>query len=262
MENTKEKNFNKTNHPNQANQINQSEQQNQYYNDDEDEKISTLAERKIIVYLIILAVVLLFIALFFIYDIVDRGTINAGKSAPITYPDNDIIDVIDGTGDGTGTGTVNGNGTKQIVDTDASLKIFEGTKEWSELKELNVFDRSHRHVVDGKIAPGVQDTYVYTVECYGDYKMLYNMAFSDDNPLKVNMIYKLRRNGEYVAGDENTWVTVEELTQKGMTIAPGTIDVFILDWRWKDADNDTEIGETEGAKYIINVKADAEAITN
>ncbi len=232
MENTKEKNINGANQPIEQNHQQEQLQQN------EQEQESTMPERKCIVYLIILTVILLFIALFFIYDIIDRGTINASETASITFPDNQI----------------------EIVEGDASIKIFEGTKEWSELKELNIFDREHMHVVKGKIAPGVVDKYVYTVECYGDYNMLYNMQFSDENPHKINMKYKLRRNGEYVAGDENTWVTVEELSQSGMKIAPGTTDVFILDWKWEDADNDTEIGETEGAKYIINIKSDAEAI--
>lgn len=235
MENTKEKNINGANQPIEQNQQNYQREQSQ---PNEQEKENTMPERKCIVYLIILTVILLFIALFFIYDIIDRGTINASETASITFPDNEI----------------------EIVAGDASLKIFEGTKQWSELKELNIFDREHMHVVKGKIAPGVVDKYVYTVECYGDYSMLYNMQFSDENPHKINMKYKLRRNGEYVAGDENTWVTVEELSQVGMRIAPGTIDVFILDWKWEDADNDTEIGETEGAKYIINIKSDAEAI--
>lgn len=254
MENTKEKNINAVNQQNQR--INQQNQPQQ----NEQERENTMPERKGIVYLIILTIVLLFIALFFIYDIIDRGTINASETAPITYPERNT----DERDDGYNGNNNNGNGETpiNIIDNDASLKIFEGTKEWSELKELNIFDREHMHVVSGKIAPGVVDKYVYTVECYGDYSMLYNMQFSDENPHKINMKYKLRRNGAYVAGDENTWVTVEELSQSGMTIAPGTIDVFILDWKWEDAENDTEIGETEGAKYIINIKSDAEAITN
>ena len=255
MKNTKEKDINNNVGTNKAPQVEkqsiqqtqqaQPTEQNQY-----EEQENTMPERKGIVYLIILTVILIFIALFFIYDIIDRGTINTSETAPVTFPDNQI-DVIDGT---------DGNNAVDVIDGDASIKIFEGTKEWSELKELNIFDREHMHVVNGKIAPGVVDKYVYTVECYGDYSMLYNMKFSDENPHKINMKYKLRRNGTYVAGDENTWVTVEQLSQEGMKIAPGTIDVFILDWKWEDADNDTEIGETEGAKYIINIKSDAEAI--
>lgn len=220
---------------------------------------NTMLERKSIVYLIILSIVLLFIALFFIYDIVDRGTINMKETAAITYPDNDILPVDGDNGEGNGNRTDNGQ-TTNIVEENASFKIFENTKEWKELKELDIFSRAHAHVVKDKIAPGVEDTYTYTVECQGDYRMSYNMKFSDQNPHKINMKYKLKRNGQYVAGDENTWVTVEELSQAGMTIEPGTIDVFSLDWRWEDADNDTEIGRTEGAKYNITIESDAEAI--
>ena len=233
-------------------QINQNQQRQ-----NEEEEVTTMPEKKTIVYLIILTLVLIFIALFFICDIVDRGKINATETTTITYPDNDVIIIDDGGNNGN---TGNKGNTTKVIDADASLKIFEGTKEWSELKELDIFNRNHNHVVNGKIAPGVEETYIYTVECYGDYNMLYDMQFFDENPLNINMKFKLRRNGKFVAGDENTWVTVDQLKQAGMKIAPKTIDVFILDWRWEDADNDTEIGETEGAQYKLNIKSNAEAI--
>ena len=246
--------------------INIKNQSNQNQNDQEQE--TTLFEKKILVYLVIITIILIFIAIFFIHNIVDKATINSSQTAAITYPDTDPDDM-DYTNDGNNNqngnnnGNNNGNGTTPaIVEGDARLKIFEGTKEWSELRELNIFHRTHGHVVDDKIAPGVQDTYTYTVECYGDYSMLYNLVFQEENPLNINMKYKMKYNGRYVAGDENTWVDYDALTQTGLTIKPGTVDVFTLDWRWEDADNDTEIGQTEGAQYILNVLSSAEAITN
>ena len=242
--------------------INIKNQSNQNQNNQEQE--TTLFEKKILVYLVIITIILIFIAIFFIHNIVDKATINSSQTAAITYPDTDPDDM-DYTNDGNNNqnGNNNGNGTTPaIVEGDARLKIFEGTKEWSELRELNIFHRTHDHVVDDKIAPGVQDTYTYTVECYGDYSMLYNLVFQEENPLNINMKYKMKYNGKYVAGDENTWVDYDALTQTGLTIKPGTVDVFTLDWRWEDADNDTEIGQTEGAQYILNVLSSAEAITN
>ena len=248
---------------------NQSNQNNQ-------EQETTLFEKKILVYLISITIILMFIAIFFIHNIVDKATINSSQTAAITYPDNNPDDM-DYTNDGNGNNNQgeknNKNENKKkkkkknetnpaIVEGDARLKIFEGTKEWNELRELNIFHRTHGHVVDDKIAPGVQDTYTYTVECYGDYSMLYNLVFQEENPLKINMQYKMKYNGKYVAGDENTWVDYDALTQTGLTIKPGTVDVFTLDWRWEDADNDTEIGKTDAAKYVLNVQSSAEAIIN
>ncbi len=236
MQNTKEKINNNNNKENEI--ISQKEYQE-----------NTMPERKCIVYLVLLVLILIYGAQFYAFDIIDRGTINTAQTKTLTFPDNST--------ETKGTD----NNKAEIIEGDAIFKIFEGTKQWSELKELNIFNRDHMHVVSGKIAPGVQDTYTFTVECSGDYSMLYNMKFIDDNPHKINMKYKLKRNGNYVAGDENNWVTVEELSQKNMKIAPGTIDVFQLEWKWAEAENDTEIGETENAKYILNVESDAEAIT-
>ena len=226
------------------------ENTNENYNEQ-----NNMFEKRIIVDLVIIAIVLIFISIFFIYDIVDRGTINSSQTSSITYPDGNDPDNIDYT---------NENGeivNPNVVEAEARLRIFEGTKEWSELKELDIFKKSAIHVAENKIAPGVEGVYTYTVENSGKLAMLYNMEFTEDNPYNVNMLYKLRLNGKYVAGNENKWVNISELKQTGLQINANTIDVFVIDWKWEDTDHDTEIGKTEGANYKIHIKADAEAIT-
>ena len=158
MENTKEN----VNEKNQSNQLQGNNQNNQ-------QQETTMPEKKALVYLIILTIILIFIAIFFIHNIVDKATINSSQTAAITYPDNNPDDM-DYSNDGNGNnnqngnnnnGNNNGNGngsnnennngsntTPAIVEGDARLKIFEGTKEWSELRELNIFHRNHAQVVD------------------------------------------------------------------------------------------------------------------
>lgn len=244
------------------------------------DKPTILVEKKVIIYLVIISIVLLYMTIFFTHNIIDRGIVNTTQTSSITYPDNDIKDISDNDKkdnknikdknsekDNSNVKDNNDNNDKKdnnnnIVEESTSFKIFEGTKEWSEVKELDIFNKNYTHIENGKIAPGVQDTYVYTVECHGKYSMQYEMKFLDENPYNINMKYKLKRNSEYVAGNENTWVNVDELTQSGMKIDPNTIDVFTLEWRWEDSDNDTEIGETEGASYRLNIKSNAKAIIN
>lgn len=223
------------------------------------DKESITMEKIIIVYLAIITIILLFIAIFFICYIEDRGTINSIQTTAITYPDNDI-EQIDNGDEENNKNNYNNNNKRNIVEKDAIFKIFEGTKEWKEIKELDIFSGEHTHVAKDKIAPGVQDTYTYTVECQGNSNMMYNMQFSDVNPYNVNMIFKLKRNGQYVAGDEKTWVKVEQLSQTDMTIVPGTIDVFTLEWRWEHSENDTEVGKIQGSNYKILIDSYAEAI--
>lgn len=214
------------------------------------------AEKKIIVYLVIIVVILVYVSTFFIYDIISRGTINIRDSISIKYPDNNVPD------DNklpTNKPAVPGEDDIKIAE-ESSIKFFEDGTEWSALKMLDIFTGSHKHVVDDKIAPGVQDTYTYTVECYGKGKMKYNTHFVEENPYKINMVFRLKRNGVYVAGNDNTWVKASQLSQMNMYIDAGTIDVFDLDWKWEDAPNDTEIGKTEGAGYTISISSEAESV--
>lgn len=248
---------------------------------------NTKLEKKILIYLIIITLLLILYSLFFIHYIVDRGMINASQNATIVYPDdndnnnnnndnNDNNNGNNGNKDTDNKGT-NDNSNKDndspkdnsgkkddeepIIDNDARIKFIEGSTEWNQLLELNIFKGSFRHVVDGKIAPGVQDTYAYSVECYGKNAMRYGITFSEQNPYNINMLYRLKYNGNYIIGNESTWVKASDLSKYGYVINPNTIDVFALEWKWADSENDTEIGRTDGANYKLIVNATAETIT-
>ena len=233
MENTKENNI-ETNQPN------------------------VLFEKKIIIYLIILSLILIFISLFFIHDIVDKGAaITDLQTSTITYPDDNNPDnIIDYTKDND-----NNNENKEtvIIDEEARLRILQGTKEWSELKELDIFKHNMLHVVENKRAPGVTGKYVYTVENYGEIPMIYNMSYTDENNNNINMVFKLKLNGKYIAGSEENWVKINELNQENLRIEPSKTDIFTIEWKWEDTDRDTPIGETDGANYKIFIKSTAQA---
>ena len=216
-------------------------------------------EKKIIVYLVILVVVLVYISIFFICDIISRGTINISDTTSIEYPNNSAQDDTDTRSNENLENSTNNNQDIRVYE-DSSIKFFEDGKEWNSLKQLKIFDGSHRHVVEDKIAPGVQDTYTYTVECYGRAPMIYTTHFVEYNQYQINMVFKLKRNGKYVAGDDSTWVNAKQLDQYNVRIEGGTIDVYTLEWRWEDSSNDTEIGRTEGAKYSISLTSNAESI--
>ena len=37
-------------------------------------------------------------------------------------------------------------------------------------------------------------------------------------------------------------------------------DIYTIEWKWKDSENDTKIGETDGAYYKMNVSVHAEQV--
>lgn len=260
---------------------NLNQEKNVNYNN---EKENTKLEKNIIISLIILAIILLFISTFFIHDIIDTGTINSTQTTQINYPepnkpddnnnnnsnnnnnnnngnnnnDNNNNDINNGNNSGNNSGNNNNNTQPIIVDEEARIRILEESTDWSQLKELDIFKTNYECVKEGKIAPGVQGTYIYTVENYGEKPMVYDMKYTDENPYKINMVYKLKRNGQYVAGNENTWVNLSKLDLKDLKIKSKTTDIYSLEWKWEDSENDTEIGETEGAYYKLFISSYAE----
>ena len=140
---------------------------------------------------------------------------------------------------------------------DLTLRAGERTVT-SPTQTLDLATTTYQNIAEGKIAPGVQGTYIYTVENYGEKPMVYDMKYTDENPYKINMVYKLKRNGQYVAGNENTWVNLSKLDLKDLKIKSKTTDIYSLEWKWEDSENDTEIGETEGANYKLFISSYAE----
>ena len=228
-------------------------------------RVENLSEKKIIVYLVIATLLLVFFSLFFIHYIVSRGTLKDTKSSTIIVPDNtnnpDNNNNNNNGNNGNNNNNNNNGNDQNIVDNSDRFRILEGTKEWSELKELNIFSDSNmkgNHVVKGKIAPGVSGTYNFTVENYGDSRLKYEISFAEDNPFNINIQYKIKINGQYVSGNDSTWVDYTELNQTNRTINAKSTDLYTIEWKWVDSSNDTEVGETEGAYYKLNVKAYAE----
>ena len=146
-----------------------------------------------------------------------------------------------------------------IVDNSARIQIFEGSKEWKDLKELGVFENgNYQHAA--KIAPGVSGSYNFTVENHRDSTMKYDIWYGEVNTYNINMKFKLKRNGSYIAGDENTYVSASDLAKTDFLIDANKVDLYTIEWKWLDSDNDTEVGMTEGANYKLCINTYAEEV--
>jgi hypothetical protein len=67
------------------------------------------------------------------------------------------------------------------------------------------------------------------------------------------MKYRLTHEGEYLAGSETEWVTFDELNQSQRIIKNKKDDVYFLEWKWFDSENDTEIGESDSSDYSLQI---------
>ena len=151
--------------------------------------------------------------------------------------------------DGDGDTTIpdeNGN----IEETRDSLSVSDKYQTWSNTTKIRIFDVS-------QIAPGDSGTYDFAVNNNTDGNVNYSIVFEEENAANVNMLYKLKRNDEYIAGNEETWVKYNELNIEDIILNKYNMDSYYIEWKWIDADNDTEAGRTPGAKYKLTVTVKA-----
>lgn len=146
------------------------------------------------------------------------------------------------------------NGNVDDVLESGTVSVNDSDKTWSTNTEISIFD------VD-KIAPGDSGTYDFVVNNNTERNVNYGINFEENNIAKVNMLYKLKRNEEYIAGDENTWVKYNELNFDSRILNKSYMDKYNIEWKWVPAENDTAAGRTLGAKYGLNIKVDAASTT-
>lgn len=235
-----------------------------------DDKRKNKSEKKIILYLFFITIVLIYISLFFIHYIIDNDEIKKSN-----IPDNNVNNItndnqnnLNNIGNNKSNNSINNNNVnntnnslpnENIVDNNDRFRVVENQKDWQELKELSIF--KNRYFNDKSIiAPGISGIYNFTVENYFSSNIKYSMSFAEENNLKINLRFKLKRNGVYIVGNENDWVNCEELSQKDIYINSKSSDIYTLEWKWIDNNNDTEIGENDKSTYKIKVNVYAEEI--
>lgn len=108
-------------------------------------------------------------------------------------------------------------------------------KEFKELNNLDIF-KNFEYNESKLIYPGLSGTYNFNVENYSAKNIKYKLTFTCNNPQNVNMKYKLKRNGQYIAGDNNTYVSIEEITKENLELNTMMGDVYFIDWKWIDND--------------------------
>ena len=115
-----------------------------------------------------------------------------------------------------------------------------------------------------KIAPGVSGTYEFDVINNRKSKVKYKINTSNTNNSDINLEYRLKRDNEYVIGNESTWVKINNLNLTNVLLNSKFIHSYTLEWRWPyegGIDNiDTQVGKTDGAKYEIKISVYAEEV--
>lgn len=124
---------------------------------------------------------------------------------------------------------------------------------------VNIFGAQKR------IAPGMKGGYQFTVDNAGnDYTSSYDVAFTAADTLpaakKIPMLYRLKADGVYVAGNDGAWCTPQELYQD-TALARGKHVKYTLDWYWPEGENDNDFaqfGGNPGYSYSLIIKVTAQ----
>ena len=123
-------------------------------------------------------------------------------------------------------------------------------------ENLRIFDNA-AYQYTNKIAPGVSNTYHFVVHNSSDLNLKYYIDMYEDSEYKVNLRYRLKRNNEYIIGDDERWVTAADLKTGFKDIALSTSDSYSLDWKWVYDENDEEdtlAGKNMTSEYKLNAR--------
>lgn len=123
----------------------------------------------------------------------------------------------------------------------------DGTN-WEDREDLSVF--YNQTFGDKVIVPGMTGAYRFRMQNNSPDPIVYSLTFSETNEYGIAMRYRLKRDGVYIAGEEN-YVTVEELCLEDLSVEEESITLFELEWIWAHNDPvDTVAGENEAMYYL------------
>lgn len=136
------------------------------------------------------------------------------------------------------------------------IEIKDNYGVWTDsgvVNETNIFSE----IVDTKKRVAPYDTGMYEFEVVNKSKggVSYRLYFEEENRDKINIKYKLKKNGEYVIGGAN-WVYYNEVELKEQLLESSSSDKFELEWSWVSENDelDTKIGtQKERATYKLTI---------
>lgn len=121
---------------------------------------------------------------------------------------------------------------------------------WEETENIPVF--LNERFGDTVIAPGMSGSYQFVFENRNAHALEFSFTFGEGNEYGIRLVYRLRRDGVYIAGNDRS-LSAEELSVSGMTIEAQSSSVFAIEWHWLHDDAaDTAAGEN-GAQYTLHI---------
>ncbi len=122
---------------------------------------------------------------------------------------------------------------------------------WKEVNTLNIFNNEKFN--DQKIiAPGVRGSYEFVIKNLSHTKVSYVIGFGEDYNFFVNMKYRLSKNGKYIIGNDQNWVSIKDLSLQENLVSEKTNNTYVLEWYW-DSDERDAIAGMNGGYYTLKL---------
>lgn len=139
--------------------------------------------------------------------------------------------------------------------------IVEDTEErtsWTDYEDIPIFYNAQ--FGDRLALPGTKSSYRFRFVNNNEHALRFSFTFSEENEYGIEMVYTLQRDGVYIAGSGEEYVTAPAMSFAEFTIEGESESLFELSWYWKDNDPvDTTAGENE-AIYRLNIEFKAEVV--
>ena len=193
------------------------------------------------------------------------------KCTPVEIDDNTGNNTNNGSGSkNTNNNNNNNNNNQNTVDPD--IPIYNPETDDEVLEQVFVDDVNGDYIYQNKldifnnpayeytnkIAPGVGNSYDFKVHNQNASAIVYKITINEQSEYKVNLKYRLSKNGSYLIGDDSNWVSANDLVTSMMQLAGSDEDSYRLDWKWFDHAKDTEAGENMTSTYKLKVRFDFE----
>ena len=152
----------------------------------------------------------------------------------------------------------------EITDPNLLGQVFAGDENGNYIyqQKLNIFNNLSYNY-SNKIAPGVSSIYNFKVYNNGNSNLKYYIEMYENTEYNINMKYRLKRNNDYIIGNENSWVFASELKSNFLKIESSKYDNYSLEWKWFDDDvNDTVAGKNMTSEYKLNIRLYFEVATD
>lgn len=132
------------------------------------------------------------------------------------------------------------------------LIVYDDYKIWDN-KELRIF-ANPAYEYEKKIAPGSYNSYAFVIRNNNSFDVVVDINFIEDNPKNINLQYKLRNKGNYLIGSNDNYTKLNGNKKITNIKLPAKSQLaYILDWKWVDSNNDTEIGFDITSKYKLSI---------